>query len=350
MTVAKSRTLVLGAGAWGTALALSLTRNVDNEVYLWGRDRLAMQKIRQQRVNEHYLPGIALPDSLHVLVDESFPEEIDLIIAAVPFQTLRDVLTSVVGKISGLGCIACACKGIEKGTLLRADQIVAEVTSSSTDFAIVSGPNFAIEVAEQRPAAITIASTNDRWGQELVRRFHAESFRPYSSEDIIGVQIGGALKNVIAIAAGICDGLNLGANSRAALITRGLAEITRFGVAQGGQLETFMGLSGLGDLVLTCTDDKSRNRRFGLRLAHGASVRDAIANVGLVEGATTATALVRLADQMNIALPISREVADTVAGVTSPQQAVQNLLARDPVAESAGLTRATQESRSRLPE
>ena len=345
MTVAKSRTLVLGAGAWGTALALMLTRNVDNDVYLWGRDRSAMQKIRQQRINERYLPGIILPDSLHVLVEESFPEDIDLVVAAVPFQTLRDVLTNIVGKIEGISCIACACKGIEKGTLLRADQIVAEITSSRVNFAILSGPNFAMEVAEQRPAAITIATKNDRWAQELVRRFHSESFRPYFSEDIIGVQIGGALKNVIAIAAGICDGLDLGANSRAALITRGLAEITRFGVAQGGQLETFMGLSGLGDLVLTCTDDKSRNRRFGLRLAHGASVRDAIANVGLVEGATTATALVKLAEQLNIALPISREVADTIAGITSPRQAVQNLLARDPVAESAGLSRATRGTR-----
>ncbi|MFT4560591.1 MAG: glycerol-3-phosphate dehydrogenase (NAD(P)+) [Gammaproteobacteria bacterium] len=340
MTIAKSRTLVLGAGAWGTALALALTRNVDNEVYLWGRDRSAMQKIRQRKLSDRYLPGIALPESLHILVDDDFPEDIDLVIAAVPFQTLRDVLTNVASKIKGLGCIACACKGIEEDTLLRADQIVAEVVSSSTDFAILSGPNFAIEVAEQRPAAITIATANDFWAQELVGRFHSDSFRPYSSEDVIGVQIGGALKNVIAIAAGIGDGLELGANSRAALITRGLAEITRFGIAQGGQLETFMGLSGVGDLVLTCTDDKSRNRRFGLALAHGASVRDAIADVGLVEGAKTAIALVKLAEQMNISLPISLEVAGAVAGLTSPEQAVQNLLARDPVAESAGLTRA----------
>ena len=334
----KPQILVLGAGAWGTALALVLCRNGGNEVFLWGRDADAIAAMRQRRINERYLPGIKLPQELNLVGGaQALPADIDIIVAAVPFQTLRSVLEFFAGAIGPPGCVACACKGLERDTFLRADQIVADVYPSTTAVAILSGPNFAAEVAEQRPAAITVAAWDGSWGRELVQRFHSPLFRPYLTADVIGVEIGGAIKNVMAIAAGIGDGLGLGANSRAALITRGLAEITRFGVAQGGQLETFMGLSGLGDLVLTCTDDKSRNRRFGLQLAAGEKVADAIADIGLVEGATTAVALVEFADRLGIEMPISREVADTIASKTTPEQAVRNLLARDPVAEAAGL-------------
>ena len=333
-----SRILVLGAGAWGTALALALSRNDTNEVFLWGRDSAAIAAMRHSGINERYLPGISLPAQLNLIVDNDFPSDTEIVIAAVPFQTLRGVLGSFISKMGPPEVVACACKGIEKGSFLRADQIVGALCPDRTTFAVLSGPNFALEVARELPAAMTIATQDHNWGRELVSRFHSKSFRPYFSADVIGVEIGGAIKNVMAIAAGICDGLNLGANSRAALITRGLAEISRFGIAQGGQIETFMGLSGLGDLVLTCTDDKSRNRRFGLQLAAGLNVKDAVEKIGLVEGATTAAALVALARQLEIEMPISEEVAATIAGTTTPDQAVRNLLARDPVAESAGLT------------
>lgn len=333
-----SRILVLGAGAWGTALALVLCRNESNEVFLWGRDNAAIAAMRRSRINERYLPGISLPQQLSLIAGDDFPIDTEVVIVAVPFQTLRGVLEKFVATMGAPELIACACKGIEQGTFLRADQIVGAVCPQLAAFAMLSGPNFAVEVAQQLPAAITIATQSELWGRELVRRFHSKSFRPYFTTDVIGVEIGGAIKNVMAIAAGISDGLNLGANSRAALITRGLAEISRFGIAQGGQIETFMGLSGLGDLVLTCTDDKSRNRRFGLQLAAGLKVKDAVEKIGLVEGATTATALVALAKQLQIDMPISEEVAATITGKTSPEQAVRNLLARDPVEESAGLT------------
>ncbi len=334
----KPRILVLGAGAWGTALALVLCRNGGNEVFLWGRDEDAIATMRRTRTNERYLPGIKLsPDLNLVASDRELPPDIDMIVAAVPFQTLRSVLEFFAGAIGPAQCVACACKGLEKDTFQRADQIVADVYPATTTAAVLSGPNFAVEVANQLPAAITVAARDDFWGRELVHRFYSQTFRPYLTADVIGVEIGGAIKNVIAIAAGIADGLGLGANSRAALITRGLAEITRFGVAQGGQFETFSGLSGLGDLVLTCTDDKSRNRRFGLRLAAGENVETAIAEIGLVEGATTAAALVEFAGRLGIEMPISREVADTVAAKTTPEQAVRNLLVRDPVAEAPGV-------------
>ncbi len=325
--------LVLGAGAWGTALALVLTRNPANDVWLWGRDPQAIAAMRDSRRNARYLPGIELPPSLRFVDTGTLPARFDTVVAVVPFQTLRPVLSELSARIEAPNCIACACKGIENTTFALADEIVADRFPDTT-FAMLSGPNFALEVAEQRPAAITVATRDPAQGRELVRRLHSPSFRPYLTDDVTGVQIGGAIKNVIAIAAGISDGLGLGSNSRAALITRGLAEITRFGVARGGRGETFMGLSGLGDLVLTCTDDMSRNRRFGLSLAAGSDPQHAIDNTGLVEGATTALALAEFARCHDIEMPISCEVAATVSGRTTPRGAVDNLLARDPVAES----------------
>jgi glycerol-3-phosphate dehydrogenase (NAD(P)+) len=328
--------LVLGAGAWGTALALVLTRNPGNDVILWGRDPQAIADMRSSRRNAKYLPGIELSASLQLVDDADLPAAVDTVVAVVPFQTLRPVLTELRTRIDTPNCIACASKGIENATFALADEIVADVFPKTT-FAMLSGPNFAIEVAEQRPAAITVAVRDPAHGRELVRRLHSPAFRPYLTDDVTGVQIGGAIKNVIAIAAGISDGLGLGSNSRAALITRGLAEITRFGVARGGRLETFMGLSGLGDLVLTCTDDKSRNRRFGLSLAAGTNPQHAIEKTGLVEGATTALALAEFARRNGVEMPISCEVADTISGKTTPRGAVDNLLARDPVEESLGI-------------
>ena len=336
--VSSSRILVLGAGAWGTALSLVLSRNVMNEVFLWGRDTPAMVHMRHSGLNEHYLPGVPIPKQIHLISEDDFPVDTEIIVAAVPFQALREVLGNFILKMGPPRVVACASKGIERGSFLRADQIVGALCPDRTTFAVLSGPNFASEVARDKPAAITIASQDAARGRELVRRFHSKSFRPYLSSDIIGVEVSGAIKNVMAIAAGICDGLNLGVNGRAALITRGLAEISRFGIAQGGKMETFMGLSGVGDLVLTCTDNQSRNRHFGLLLAAGLTVEDAVAKIGLVEGATTATALIALARRLQIDMPISEEVAATIAGTVTPEQAVKNLLDREPVAETSELT------------
>lgn len=333
-----SRILVLGAGAWGTALSLALSRNVTNEVFLWGRDTPAMARMRHSGLNERYLPGVSIPKQIHLISEDDFPVDTEIIVAAVPFQALREVLGNFILKMGAPQVVACASKGIEIGSFLRADQIVGALCPDRTTFAVLSGPNFASEVAREKPAAITIASQDAARGSELVRRFHSKSFRPYLSSDIIGVEVSGAIKNVMAIAAGICDGLNLGVNGRAALITRGLAEISRFGIAQGGKMETFMGLSGVGDLVLTCTDNQSRNRHFGLLLAAGLTVEDAVAKIGLVEGATTATALIALARRLQIDMPISEEVAATIAGTVTPEQAVKNLLDREPVAETSELT------------
>ena len=296
-----------------------------------------MAAIGSARENARYLPGITLPERLRLVDDDALPDAIDVLVAAVPFQTLRSVLVHVTERSGEPRCIAGACKGLEHDTFARADEIVAELFADRVVFAMLSGPNFAREVAEGRPAAITVATADAASGSDLVDAFHSAKFRPYLSDDVIGVEIGGATKNVMAIAAGISDGLGLGSNSRAALITRGLAEITRFGVAQGGRLETFMGLSGLGDLVLTCTDDQSRNRRFGLGLAAGRDVDAARSAAGLVEGATTALALDELAEACGIDMPITREVAATIRGDTTPANAVRNLLARDPVTETRGL-------------
>ena len=312
---------MLGAGAWGTALSLALSRNVTNEVFLWGRDTPAMARMRHSGLNERYLPGVSIPKQIHLISEDDFPVDTEIIVAAVPFQALREVLGNFILKMGAPQVVACASKGIEIGSFLRADQIVGALCPDRTTFAVLSGPNFASEVAREKPAAITIASQDAARGSELVRRFHSKSFRPYLSSDIIGVEVSGAIKNVMAIAAGICDGLNLGVNGRAALITRGLAEISRF-----------------GDLVLTCTDNQSRNRHFGLLLAAGLTVEDAVAKIGLVEGATTATALIALARRLQIDMPISEEVAATIAGTVTPEQAVKNLLDREPVAETSELT------------
>ena len=333
--------MVLGAGAWGTALALTLVRNGNNRVSLWGRGRAAVEAIRRDRENKRYLPGIHLPSELdYDAYDAISAQEVAVLVVAVPFQELRSVLEHLRQSKLQIGCVACACKGLEKQTFRRADQIVAEVMAPDFPFAMLSGPNFAGEIAAEQPAAISIATKDQQWGEDLLRRFHTPQFRPYLTDDVTGVALGGAIKNVIAIAAGISDGLQLGANARAALITRGLAEITRFGVAHGGRLETFMGLSGLGDLVLTCSDDQSRNRRLGLRLASGKPLDDAIAEIGLAEGAATAGPLVALAEAQEIDMPIASEVAATLAGKTTPAAAVRSLLARDLAVEAAGFVEA----------
>lgn len=319
--------LVLGAGAWGTALAISMAR-AGCRVFLWGRDRAHLEALTAERQNTRYLPGIPLPAGLEALPDlDALPSFVDTAVLATPLQTTRQVLQRLHAK--GVRRFVCTAKGIESGSLLLVHEIVTSVVEGPHEIAIVSGPSFAREVAEGRPTALTVATRSQDFGEYLCTCLHSATLRPYITDDVIGVAVGGAVKNVLAIAAGIADGLALGANSRAALITRGLAEMARFGVALGGRTETFMGLAGLGDLVLTCTDDQSRNRRFGKALGRGETLADALTAIGLVEGIPTAEAVMARAMRAEVDIPICTQVARTLAGQCSPADAVATLMRRE---------------------
>lgn len=322
--------LVLGAGAWGTALA-SVLADGGRDVLLWGRDPVALRALDAARENARYLPGVRLPDGLRILERlTEIPPECEIAVLATPCQSTREVCRALAAVGPRVRGIVCAAKGLERGTGRLVFEVVREELGAALDVAVLSGPNFAREVVERRPAAVTIAAARADFGMELVAAFHTPYFRPYLSDDLTGVAVGGSVKNALAIAAGIGDGLELGANSRAALITRGLAEIARLGVALGARAETFMGLSGLGDLVLTCTDDLSRNRRFGLALGRGAAISVATSEIGLVEGAATALAVAELAERLGVDLPIVAQVAALLAEQTTPRAAVAALMAREP--------------------
>ena len=325
---------VLGAGAWGTALSVVLA-DAGSEVYLVARDRRQVASINTDANNDKYLPGIELPKRISASEGlEQVPISDNMLLVAVPFQQARAVLRGMRKCALEPAGIVWASKGIEQGSYALAHEIVADELGADVPFAVLSGPNFAKEVAQRLPAAVTIASNNKKYLDDVCRAFHTEYFRPYSSDDVIGVEVGGAVKNVVAIAAGISDGLHLGANARAALITRGLAEIARWGALRGGRAETFMGLSGLGDLVLTCTDNLSRNRRFGLALASGKSVDEAVDLIGVVEGAKTSLALAEVCARDNIEMPIATLVARMVRGEINPRQAVRELMSRNLSTES----------------
>lgn len=316
---------VLGAGAWGTALAVSFLR-AGCAVWLWGRDRVLIEQATRERQNYRYLPGVALPAALRLTASfDNIPRDA-LAVLAVPLQVTRSVVREA--QRAEFTHFVCTAKGIETQSGRLVHEIVQEECATSA-IALVSGPSFAREVAEGRPTALTVAARERAFGERLTNALHSAVMRPYLTEDIIGVAVGGAVKNVLAIAAGIADGLSLGANSRAALITRGLAEMARLGVALGGRTETFMGLSGLGDLVLTCTDDQSRNRRFGLALGRGAALDAAERELGVVEGIATAAAVLARAREVNVQMPIVEQVVQTLNGTCSPQAAVRALMARE---------------------
>lgn len=323
---------VLGAGAWGTALAIPLTGR--HEIVLWGRNAAAMTELQATRRNAQYLPGHALPPRLALTARlEEALAEAELAIVAVPVSGLRETLQQLHHRRPGLPLL-WACKGFETGSGFLPHQIVAETLSPATHCGALSGPSFAEEVAAGLPAAITLASLNPDFARDSARALHGHRLRLYSSTDLVGVELAGALKNVIAIAAGLSDGLGLGHNARAALITRGLAEIARLGVAMGGRTETFMGLSGLGDLVLTCTGLLSRNYRVGLGLAQGTPLPDIMQQLGHVaEGVTSAEAAVQLARHHQVEMPIADAVRQVLAGVLGVHQAVDLLLAREPRTE-----------------
>lgn len=325
------RITVLGAGAWGTAIAVYLAAR--HEVVLWGRDADQCRAIAATRVNQRYLPEIALPPQL--AIGSEFAAAIgdaELTLIATPTAALRDLLARLApARVP----VVWLCKGFEPQSSRLPHQIAAEVLAPGIAYAVLSGPSFALEVARGLPAALTLASADAQFCQATARALHGARLRVYFSTDITGVEVGGAVKNVMAIATGISDGLGLGANARAALITRGLAEITRLGVRLGGRPETFTGLTGAGDLILTCTGDLSRNRRVGLALAQGKKLDDILRELGHVaEGVYTAAAVRQRALELGIDMPITRAVCAVLFGKVSPRDAVEQLLARDPKGES----------------
>lgn len=333
--------LVLGAGAWGTALAMSASQNPQghHEVALWARDAAQAAAMQAARVNGRYLPDLPLPSSLQILqgsVDAlaGLCAGRDLLVIGTPMAGLRGVLQQIRGIEAP---VAWLCKGFEpaaQGTAgLMAHEIQAAV-APALRAGVLSGPSFAQEVARGQPTALVAASPHALVRERLVQAFHSPSLRVYDNEDIVGVEVGGAVKNVLAIATGLCDGLGLGLNARAALITRGLAEMTRLGLALGARAETFMGLSGLGDLVLTATGDLSRNRKVGLLLARGQTLEQAVASLGHVaEGVYCARTVVQRARGLGVDMPIAQCVVALLDGRMQPAQAVAALMGRTPGSE-----------------
>ena len=323
---------VLGAGAWGTAVAIALAQRHD--VLLWGRNSAALQAMGDARENTEYLPGHPFPDRLQVAAgfDAALAHAAGadgLLIAACPVAGLRPLLEQL--KPRAVSHVVWLCKGFEYGTGLLPHQIVREVLGDGVAGGALSGPSFAQEVARGLPCALTIASGSAALRDCVVAAVHGGNIRVYSSEDLVGVEVGGAVKNVLAIATGVADGLGLGLNARAALITRGLAEITRLGTALGGQTETFMGLTGMGDLILTCTGDLSRNRRVGLGLAQGKALETIVQELGHVaEGVPCSKAVRELAAKMSVDMPITNAVAGVLFDGDQPQAMVAKLLSRDP--------------------
>lgn len=331
---------VFGAGAWGTALACHAAR--EYEVRLWARDPAQVRAMRARRSNERYLPGAGFADRLQPWADLDevcawLSAAPSLAIVATAVAGLRSTLTALVPRLGpGAACngILWLCKGLEPDSGLLPHQGAASLLRGLPG-GVLSGPSFAQEVAAGLPVALTVASGDESLQSSAVQAFHHGSARIYTSDDVLGVELGGALKNVMAIAAGICDGLELGHNARAALITRGLAEITRLGVAMGARPETFVGLTGLGDLVLTCTGDLSRNRQVGLALARGETLAGIVTRLGHVaEGVACARAADALAARHGIEMPIVAAVNQVLAGTLAAGEAVDALLAREPRAES----------------
>ena len=328
---ARRRITILGAGAWGTAVAMALAARHDE--MLWGRNADAMAAMAASGENS-YLPGFALPPQLAISADFDAAAahasgEHALLIAACPVAGLRPLLLQL--KHKHIPNLVWLCKGFENGTGLLPHQIVQDILGGKVAGGTLSGPSFAQEVARGLPCALTIASHDPVLRACVVSALHGGNFRVYASDDLVGVEVGGAVKNVLAIATGVADGLGLGLNARAALITRGLAEITRLGTALGGQTETFMGLTGMGDLILTCTGDLSRNRRVGLGLAQGKLLPAIVAELGHVaEGVPCAKAVRELAQRMQVEMPITNAVAGVLFDGDLPQEMVQQLLARDP--------------------
>ena len=336
MDRANSGIAVIGAGSWGTALAILLARNGHTTI-LWGRDAQRIAEMREAGENARFLPGCPFPEN-HLALEADLQTAVrgaQDVVLAVPSHAFRAVLETAAPYLHADVGVVWATKGLEPSSGRLLHQVAEDVLGNGTALAVLSGPTFAREVAAGRPAAVTIAAHDEDFGARLSALFHSNRFRTYTSTDMVGVQIGGAVKNVLAIAAGIADGLKFGANTRAALITRGLAELSRLGQEMGGQAETFMGLAGLGDLVLTCTDDQSRNRRLGLALARGQGLDEALKEIGQVaEGVAAAGEVMRLAHSHGVEMPICEQVHRVVSEDLSPLAAVEALMTRAPGSET----------------
>jgi glycerol-3-phosphate dehydrogenase (NAD(P)+) len=320
---------VIGAGSWGTALAIQLART-GHPTRLWGRDLAQLDAMRRARCNERYLPDAAFPETLHIALElrDALDGVRDALIA-VPSHAFRATLEQIKIHLGPDTRIAWATKGFEISSGSLPHQVASDVLGSRPG-AVLSGPTFAKEVGAGLPTAMTVASRDDGFAKDLASRLSGPNFRAYRQSDIMGVEVGGAVKNVIAIGSGIADGMGFGANTRVALITRGLAEMMRLGVKLGATRETFMGLAGLGDLVLTCTDDQSRNRRLGLALGRGRSMSDAQASIHqVVEGVTASKAVCAVAERHSVEMPICREIHRIMHDGKPVREAVQELMGRE---------------------
>ncbi|MEP6633612.1 MAG: NAD(P)H-dependent glycerol-3-phosphate dehydrogenase [Luteimonas sp.] len=335
---------VLGAGSWGTALGALIARH-GHPTVLWGRDAAAVEAIARGHENHRYLPGIALPDALHVTNDlHAAVAGADLVLLAVPSHAFAETLHALAPYRPAHAGVAWATKGFEPGTGRFLHEVADEVFGNAranggavghgVATAVVTGPSFAKEVAAGLPTALTVHSDDAAFAQLVADVLHGPAFRAYTGDDMLGAELGGAMKNVLAVATGVADGMGLGLNARAGLITRGLNEMLRLNVAIGGRPETLMGLAGLGDLVLTCTGDLSRNRRLGLALGRGQSLDEAVREIGqVVESVQTADEVMRQADRHGVELPIAGNVRDVLHGAITPAEGLARLLAREQKAE-----------------
>lgn len=334
-----SEIAVIGAGAWGTGLAIVLGRKGTHRVKLWAHEVEVCKSIAEKRINEQFLPGRPVPDSVTATTDlEIALQDAQMVVSVMPSQHCRALFTRMRPMIPPQALIVSATKGLEEGSLLRMSEVIRSVLQEDgRTVGALSGPSFAQEVARGDPTAITVASNNEEFSRSVQQEFSDSRFRVYTNGDVVGVELGGALKNIVAIAAGICDGLGLGHNSVAALITRGLAEMTRLVVACGGRADTMAGLAGLGDLVLTCTGGLSRNRSVGVELGRGKKLPEIIAGMhGMVaEGVFTTTAAVGLARSRQVEMPITQQMHAILHEGKSPKEAIQDLMARTGKSESA---------------
>src|SRR5258705_9941350 len=329
-----SRVAIIGAGAWGTALAMVLGRKTTHFVQLWANELEVCESIAERHVNERFLPGFKLPDSVHATHDLSKAlEGAEIVVSVMPSQHCRSLFERMAPYLHSEALFVSCTKGLEDGTLLRMTEVVGDVLRTrgfTPRVGALSGPSFAKEVARGDPTAVTVASIDSELARAVQETFNDTRFRVYTNDDVIGVELSGALKNIIAIAAGVCAGLGLGHNSVAALITRGLAEIARLTVACGGRLDTVAGLAGLGDLVLTCTGDLSRNRSVGVALGKGRKLSEIIADMhgAVAEGIFTTKAAVGLARKKGVEMPITEQMYAILENGKPPQQAIEDLMTR----------------------
>jgi len=326
---------VIGGGAWGTALADLLARKGEH-VTLWARESEVIESINHRHANDMFLPGAALAPALRADADlKAAVHGAETIVSAAPSHAVRSVMRDVAAALTGRPLVISVSKGLDPERLERPSHVLADVLPGGTSIAVLSGPSFALEVFQRQPTAVVAASTDHSVAQRAQRVFSTSYFRVYSHTDVVGVELAGALKNVIALAAGILEGLGLGFNTRAALITRGLAEITRLGVTLGAQPMTFAGLAGMGDLILTATGALSRNRTLGVALGKGQTMEQALAGkAAVVEGVNTTRTAVALAERHGVEMPIATEVSNVLFQGKSPRQAITDLMERELKAES----------------